>query len=175
MAKAKVSETRAPQNTLRVNGNPNWYKGMPSSNPKGNPDITRLQANVKKRKIASDWLIGFYHSNPHRLKKLMMRLVNEAEAGKNIRFLEIAINLLEGPAKETGVGDTYNFNFLSDGERQRAQESVKRINALKAIVKKSITVLPEAASGNEPESENRVDGRRLDESSESTGGGSVAP
>ena len=83
-----------------------------------------------------------------------MRLVNEAETGKNIRFLEIAINLLEGPAKEQGVGDTYNFNFLSDGERQRAQDSVKRI---RAMVKKTINVLPEATSGTEPERSTEAD------------------
>lgn len=135
---------RGNKESLRRNGNPNWYPGMPSATPRGNPD---LNESKKRRKIASDWLISFYNAHPARLKRLLMRLVEEAEKGKNIRYAEIVINLLEGPAKEQGTGDTYNFNFLSDAERLKAQDSVKRIKAMK----RAITVLPEATSGTEPE------------------------
>lgn len=99
------------------------------------------QPDLKKRKLASEWLIRFYHANPKRLDKLLRMLVRRAEEGKYIRFLEILINLLEGPTKDgTGTGDTYNFNFISEGERQRAQDSVKRIMAMR---QKTITLIPE--------------------------------
>jgi len=124
----------ASTNNLRKNGA--FMRGAPSANPHGAPPV-----NHKRRRIASDWLIDFYTARPARLKKMLMRLVHEAESGKNIRYMEIVLNLLEGPAKEAGDVN-FNFNFLSDSERQRAQGSIDRINAMR----KAITLLPEEKS-----------------------------
>src|SRR5262245_20935798 len=136
-------------NNLR-RGRADWTPGCPSPNPTG----WNGQLTGKRRKIASDWLVAFYNANPKRLKKLLLRLVNEAERGKNIRYAELIIQLLEGPAKDPGTGDTYNFNFLSEGERQRAVESVERIRAMRKPV---ITLLPEASSDNHERAVERGD------------------
>jgi len=114
------------------------------------------RSTAKRRRIASDWLIDFYAAHPKKLKKMLMRLVNEAEDGKNIRYLELVINLLEGPVKDPGTGDTYNFNFLSDTERIRAQESVARIKAMRDA---AITVSAELAAPVEKEREEEKDAR----------------
>jgi predicted component of type VI protein secretion system len=117
----------------------NRVKGLQRILPGEALNLHPLPPNPKRRRLASDWLVGFYNARPKRLAKLLMRLVREAESGKNTRYLEILLNLLEGPSKE-GNDTTFNFNFLSDGDRQRAEESVKRIQAMR---QKSITLLPE--------------------------------
>ena len=94
---------------------------------------------LSKSRLASEWLREFYRANPKRLKKLMMSAIAHAEAG-HARFAEIILDRLEGPVKrEDAPGDTYNFNFISDAERERAKGIVDDILAMDA---KTIT-LPE--------------------------------
>ena len=128
---------RHPQNDRE-----HFRRGMASNNLKRGPggDTTsRQSAELRRsRKIFSTFLIDFYEAHPARKKKLMMKAIEYAEKG-SARFLELIITLVEGPLKGEPTGDTYNFNFLSEGDRRRAIESVERIKALA----ESIPVLPE--------------------------------
>lgn len=91
------------------------------------------------KKIFSSYLVEFFESHPAKRKKLLMKAIEYAEKG-NARFLELIITLVEGPIKDKEPsGNTYNFNFMSEGDRERALSSVDRIKRMA----QSIPVLPE--------------------------------
>lgn len=131
----------SPENKAKLtnglrNGNPNW----PGRG--GNPDRKNTgRAALERKKLFSDFLHEFYTANPERLKKLVKKADEYAMKG-HARFLELIIDRLEGPVKISEAPTTFNFNFLSDGDRQRAIDSVRRIAGMDA---KTITLpqLPE--------------------------------
>jgi hypothetical protein len=102
-----------------------WLPGQ-----SGNPAGGRPRKVLERRKIFSEWLIDFYTSKPARLNRLMKKAVHFAEKG-HPRFLELIINLVEGPLKEPAQGDTtYNFNFLSQAEKERITGSIIKIKGM---------------------------------------------
>jgi hypothetical protein len=146
---AKSPQSKANSvNNLR-NGNPNWTPGRP-----GNPDNkNNSSAASKRRKLFTEFLNEFYHANPAQMKKLVLKCHKYAMDG-HARFAELIIDRLEGPVKHdlAGQGTTFNFNFVSDVDRQRALESVDRIKAMTITV----PALPE------PVQEKTEDGPRSD-------------
>jgi len=124
---AKSPQAKANSVNALRSGNPNWTPGRP-----GNPDNKNVSsAASKRRKLFTEFLNEFYHANPAQMKKLVLKCHKYAMDG-HARFAELIIDRLEGPVKHdlAGAGTTFNFNFLSDVDRQRALESVDRIKAM---------------------------------------------
>ena len=128
-------------NTLRLNGNPNW-PGRGGGGEKFKP----TREGLRKRKIFSEWLTDFYSANPKRLKKVMEQAILRAERGES-RFLELIVQLVEGPIKQE-VDHTHAHFVVSEAERERALHAVEEIKQL--MEPKPIEVIPDGNTSEDP-------------------------